>query len=100
MTNEELDVARAREALSKCQHGLSWDNLTQASRDTLTLAARYGREGWTPTDPDLVLAREVAANRFPPKDMWSIAVRRGIQDDDPYVQIALAAIRATRGGQS
>ena len=111
MTNEELDEARARDALSKRQHGLSWDNLTQASRDTLTLAARYGREGWTPTDPDLVLAREVYARtvlrmRQPDPGRRNELLEKDLalgyydQHSDKGVQIALAAIRAARGGQS
>ena len=58
------------------------------------LAARYGREGYAPTDPDLVLAREVVANHF----KISRPDRAALEDFDDgiSIQIALAAIRAAR----
>ena len=57
MTNEELDDARALEALRICEErptGLKFRELAQ-------IAARLAREGWTPpepVDPDVLAFRE------------------------------------------
>lgn len=55
MTDEELDLARAEEArrLWTAQEGIQ-------PHDTV-IAARLAREGWTPTDPLLIEAREICA---------------------------------------
>lgn len=94
MTDDELDTARMYEAQRRHGGGL------MTAESMAKCAARLAREGWTPTDPDLVLAREVVVS------VWKTqAVRSqqtddclaGIWDDNVPVQIALAAIRAARG---
>jgi len=63
-----------------------------------SIAAALVRTGWKPVDPDLILAREVAAD-VAIKFGWAgepvNGIRRGDHDDtDRGVQSALAAINA------
>ena len=58
MTDEELDEARADEA-----ERLYRQPGSAAAWPTL-IAARLAREGWMPVDPDLIEARECAAQTF------------------------------------
>lgn len=98
MTDEELDEARAKAALERHPIGMKWDAMADDLRDILILAARYGREGTQPTDPDLVLAREVVAQEYRRRE-FSIAAKEtmaGARDDEVAIQAALAAIRAVR----
>lgn len=108
MTGEELDEARAKKALERHPIGMKWDAMADDLRDILILAARYGREGGQPTDPDLVLAREVYADtvlrmRQPDPGTRDERLEKDLtlgyydQHSDKGVQIALAAIRAARG---
>lgn len=91
MTDDELDTARMYEAQRRHGGGL------MTAESMAKCAARLAREGWTPTDPDLVLAREVARKYFKnPGPEYT----DGAMDDTLGVEIALAAIRAARGGQS
>lgn len=53
MTNEELDKARAEEAIK------AWDTKALSLEQVVAIAARLAREGWVPVDPDLVEAREL-----------------------------------------
>ena len=51
-----------------------------------------------PVDPDLLLAREVASGRYEMKGPYDLGVLKGLHDDDPHVQIALTAIKASKAG--
>jgi hypothetical protein len=108
MSDEELDEVRAKAAWQ----ATSADKLTRFEclnanvQEAIILAARYGRENWTPADPDLALAREVAleyetkvSEQKYDEGARTEARRRllsGELDEFETVQIALAAIRATR----
>jgi hypothetical protein len=94
MTDEELDVARAKEAMRLCTipgSTASWPALH---------AARLAREGWTPVDPDLIEARECAAwarlawraDPYAHKDNYL----SGKYDGTPAVQSALIAIKRAK----
>lgn len=100
MTDEELDEARAKAALERHPIGMKWDAMADDLRDILILAARYGREGTQPTDPDLVLAREISALHLwidkRPNESLRVKVLAGMFDNQWFVQIAIAAIRAVR----
>ena len=57
MTNEELDEARAKEALRETDEANRYFTFLEVA----TLAARLAREGWTPpepVDPDVLAFRE------------------------------------------
>jgi len=61
------------------------------------IAAALVRTGWTPVDPDLILAREVAADTAFTYGFHAgvtDAMRRGADDTDRGVRSALAAIKA------
>ena len=69
------------------------------------IAIRLTASGWRPTDPDLILARECAAEGWTAQKATRLAeeVRNGRRDRDMDVQSALRAIKAVRaqmeGGQ-
>ena len=71
MTNEELDVARAKKAAE------IWD----PSNGTLaTTAARLAREGWTPpvaVDPDIAEAEAIWFEGMSPFDLALTGIKRG-----------------------
>ena len=70
-----------------------------------TTAIRLALSGWRPTDPDLILARECAAEGWTALKATGFAedARNGRRDTDIDVQSALRAIKALRkqmeGGQ-
>jgi len=102
MTDEELDEARAKAAWDcQVEDGcrMKWSGLPNEVCAAVIRAARYGRENWTPADPDLVLAREVAASEQDRRGWEAVALqfRKGALDDDIIITTALAAIRAARG---
>jgi hypothetical protein len=92
MTPEELDEARAEEALQVYLRG---DTSGQTSIPLI--AARLAREGWQPpkVDPDLLAAREYAATRWP---FESRAYRAGHQDDGITIPAYLAGCTRGREG--
>lgn len=93
MTPEELDEARAREALRQ----LYGPEANFASHDRVsTLAARLAREGWTPVDPDLIQAREIAAGTHDGSSEWADGAKKGLRDDSRAVQLVLAGIKRGR----
>ena len=71
MTNEELDVARAKKAAE------IWD----PSNGTLAItAARLAREGWTPpvaVDPDIAEAEAIWFEGMSPFDLALTGIKRG-----------------------
>lgn len=106
LTDKELDEARAKTAweaylpkvtrLGGAIVPIQWDDCQHEVRQALILAARLAREGWTPhPDPDVLLAREVIANR-PCKPETRDMVLAGELDDYEAVQIAVDAIKAAR----
>lgn len=60
------------------------------------IAAALVRTGWKPVDPDLLLARECAADLARPSPQLANAYRDGIMDDSPhgFIPAILAAIKA------
>ena len=91
MTPEQLDEARAREASKRTWPSASFDNQCDFDDYAIT-AARLAREGWTPTDPDLIEAREVVARLLGEEGAHISAAhaRRGCVDASDAVQAALA----------
>lgn len=97
MTPEQLDEARAREAQRQIDPDCAWEIQGQPFKTKMALAARLAREGWTPTDPDLIEAREVCAPILARmRGVHEDAVFRGVFDLDPDLQCALAAIKRGR----
>lgn len=90
MTNEELDKARAEEAVRL------W-LLMPGGPDVLgQIAARLAREGWTPPpDSDVLLVREMLAARFDAVCCRREAqeTRNGERDDTLAFQAALRVYR-------
>ena len=94
MTPEELDKARADEALRICEGrplGLRF-------RELAIIAARLARENWTPpppVDPDVVAVREISAKQFEGAEaVVSADIRLGKYDGDAVLICALAAYKA------
>jgi len=93
MTDEELDAARATEALKAYPDA---PLRVQSLVDAMRLSARLGREGWMPpVDPDLIEARSIAAGRC---DSYpaAFAISRGEHDTSINVQNVLAGIKRGR----
>jgi hypothetical protein len=68
-------------------------------RSVPEIAAALVRTGWKPVDPDLILAREVAADtcyNYSWHESTVSLVRDGKDDTTLVVQAALAAIKAVR----
>jgi len=96
MTDEELDIARAREVIQTTLPDTLQDN--GLIERALIRVAMLARTGWKPVDPDLLEAREVVAKDY---DRFDYAKRsedvRGEKFDQyPRVSIALAAIKRGR----
>ena len=93
MTNEELDEARAAEAVRLATNG----GLTAANLETpARIAARLAREGWEPVDPIVLKAREIVAaeNEAEGKPNFAAVVRKGVCDRHVEMSIAIAALRS------
>lgn len=92
MTDEELDRARAGEAMRRYVEG--------EDGSTASIAARLAREGWTPppppVDPLLIEARSVVVG-FAVSEEWRPdfvdAVIEGRHDQGSDVLLALAGIK-------
>lgn len=83
MTDEELDNARANEAIR-----LS-NNPEFSFISVIETAARLARENWRPVDPDLIKAREICANEYP---LYSQGYRKGNFDKSVPLRVAIAGI--------
>lgn len=95
MTNEELDIARAKEAIHH----------SKSLNEAAYTAARLAREGWTPTppvDPDLLAVREIVALEWQQFGSRTVAneTRSGDHDDKWFVNCALAAYKAGREAEA
>ncbi len=91
ITDEDRAVAEEARRIYREQAGSPY------TFDLIGLTAALVRTGWKPVDPDLILAREVAADTavlYRWHSGISDAIRRGIDDTDRGVQSALAAIKA------
>lgn len=95
MTDEELDSARAKEAIEICAAKTMFTDVIGIA----ITAARLAREGWTPTDPDLIEARECVALLYERQGFTVDAqrARAGEFDDSDPVQSALLAIQRVKG---
>lgn len=95
MTDEELDSARAKEAIETCAAKTMFTDVIGIA----ITAARLAREGWTPTDPDLIEARECAALYWEALGCPADARRARDGDFDKVgaVQSALLAIQRAKG---
>ena len=93
MTPEQLDHARAKEALR------IWSGDTDPLRATaVKTAARLAREGWTPeTDPDLLAAREWMASRVIAEPLKKTIVE-GLYDHSSDIRAYLAGCTRGREG--
>jgi hypothetical protein len=98
MTPEELDEARAKEAVRLFDHVEDGYSLVGHSRHTIAnIAARLAREGWTPpepVDPDVLAFREWGARRFGANT--ASAYRLGDCDDTAIAHAYLAGARVAR----
>ena len=92
LTPEQLDEARAQEAITRFIRGES----VKTYEGLAHLAARLAREGWTPTDPDLIEARGLVATVVAPSTTIADIYRAGEMDCSPHVRVALAAIKRGR----
>jgi len=95
MTNEELDRARAEEALR------IWTGSNAHGKTLAMIAARLAREGWTPPEPDVLVVREIAAKSYDEAGAAGIAreFRSGGFDKTTVFCVALAAYRAGRAAR-
>lgn len=91
--SDPRDEACAKEALAITGRTAKWETLLEQYRDALIEAARLGREGWTPTDPLLIRAREIVANANEDAKNYAGAVLAGRDDGCFEVQMVLAALR-------
>ena len=86
MTDEELDMARANEAMRR-------DGADPDMTLCVITAARLAREGWMPVDDDLIEARECAAMANP---LAADGYRKGIYDTSGTIQAILIAIKRAK----
>lgn len=93
MTDEELDEARAKEALSIVAGTREAGDNAGYMRQLALTAARLARENWRPEDPLLKEAREIIVSLDVAGDGSEADIRGGRYDDFPTVRIALAALR-------
>lgn len=95
-TEEELDRARAEEALRLVGLSLCLDYVSGTlAQNACGHAARLAREGWTPTDNLLIEAREAAAQYWEAQGLsqWAENCRSGKCDGDDEVRAALIALK-------
>lgn len=94
MTEDDLDVATAQEAMRR-----AWSGGDPTPLDIAILAARLARENWRPVDPDLIEARELAATAAKSLcwDTYTVErVRSGENSDCWLIDRFLAAIKRGR----
>ncbi len=96
--HDTRDVACAREAYRKTWPLASWDIDDHFER-ALILAAKLSREGWIPTDPLLIEAREIAALVAESLRQYvkAEAYRSGREDNDELLVALLAALKSREG---
>ena len=98
MTPEELDEARAKEAVRR--FGEPGDKYELANeRELAAIAARLAREGWTPPEPEPVVDSDILAFRDWAAKEWPIASEAasgGHMDTTRYAQAYLAGARMAR----
>jgi hypothetical protein len=93
MTNEELDEARAEEAMRLQAEAI---NNNRKAPTLAMIAARLAREGWTPpepVDPDVLAFRGWASKEWP---LASEAALTGHMDTTLYAEAYLAGARMAR----
>jgi hypothetical protein len=95
MTNEELDTARAEEAI-RLRNAGGAPHISTGSAAVAVIAARLAREGWKPEDRLLVEARKIAASIV--RSMTgsidlAAQIEGGTQDGAALVCCALQALR-------
>ena len=95
MTEDQLDEARAKEAW-RLARAEGPGRILHGCDAVVILAARLAREGWTPTDPDLIEARRACAGLVPSTTGWGARVLSGDEDADFSVRCALAAIKQAK----
>ena len=99
MTPHELLQAKIAEVRRRA--GVDGTDKYIPTTDYITHAFDVEREGWTPTvDPDLLLAREIAAMMRSPEDEDLGAYINGSRDEWEAVTQPLAIIRAHRAKQA
>ena len=96
MTDEELDIARAREVIQTTLPDTLQDN--GLIERALIRVAEIARSGWMPPCPDVIEAREVVAKEYDRLNYAKGAedMRGGKWDLNINVPIALAAIKRGR----
>lgn len=96
MTDDQLDQARADEALRICREDADKRGVPYAAilpAYFASTAARLAREGWTPPDPLLLEARRIMAAYCQDTHGAPYAYMSGSADDGPWVQVALLGVR-------
>lgn len=93
MTDEELDEARAQAALEFVYRKSS--PKSNSLRQLAIIAARLAREGWKPTDKDLIKARELTSSYLKLEDMPTTSRRtlEGNEDDSYFVKLAVFVLK-------
>lgn len=92
LTGDELDLARAEEAVRQGNYNPKAAAITC---DIARTAARLARENWKPEDPLLKEARDIAAARssVDGPDHVPRTYREGLYDDGMMIQSLLQALR-------
>lgn len=95
MSEDELDKARAEEAIRLHTSADGWENfLIETKREIALTAVRLAREGWEPIDPDLIAAREICAK----STNWGEGkhILEGKADREYAMTVVLQAIKRGR----
>lgn len=88
MTDEELDLARAKEAYRR------WNGSFSGPGGVVEIAARLAREGWVPADPLVLEAREIFAAVFEPATPGSVWFPvDGTKDRELSMTLAVTALK-------
>lgn len=87
------DEACAEEAERIWKIDILTSNRKTCSRDALIEAARLGREGWTPTDPLLLKAREIVKAKWASPAAHESIDRGEWDGNHDIVQHTLTALR-------
>jgi hypothetical protein len=92
MTDEELDEARALEAVTQSKAYFLLNN-NPSPVASARIAARLAREGWKPEDPLLKEAREIVQRTCILTSIGRDRLIAGMDDGAMLVRLSLAALK-------